>query len=253
MANFETWANVLSAGGTVAAAAVAAYAARLALKQVRFQFVPRLLVQRQLYQIRTTNSIKTDFWWQAPGKDARYENGGSEDYRFSLVNVGNGAAFDIRVFAEIEYQTVYNDVMAKLSPYFPGLTVRNDDFGCQVRDGEEVVGGFRLPSESFGIVDFIGPSTTPERSQRFTIDPNLAFFATCYALYLGSAHKSEVTARQTQQIPVNFRIEYLDASGERQTSRQAMVLSISGGRYKEDGSDGVSIIGLGELLENRRQ
>ncbi|TCP66289.1 hypothetical protein [Sphingomonas sp. PP-CE-1G-424] len=245
--SIETWANVLSAAGTVAAAAVAAYAARLVLTQVRFQFVPKILVQRQQYQIRTTGSIKTDFWWTPPGEDARYQNGGSEDYRFCLLNVGNGAAFDIRVFAEIEYQTIYDDVMGKLAPYFPGLTVQNDDFGCQVRDGGEVIGGFRLPGESFGIVEFIGPSATAERSQRFIIDPNLAFFATCYAHYLRSAHEQELNARQTQKIPVNFRIEYLDASGERQITRQAMALSISGGRYKEDGSDGVSIIGLSEL------
>jgi hypothetical protein len=246
----ETWTNVLSASGTVAAAAVAAYAAGLAYKQVRFQFVPRLLVQSGGYQIRTTASLKDDFWWSPPTEKARYANGGSEDYRFTLLNVGNGFAFNIRVFVELDYMSIYEDVMRKLAPFHPDLTINYDNFGCQVRDKGEVLGGFRLPDEAFGVVDVIGPANTPERTKQFMIDPNLSFFVTCYAQYVRAAHEIDPEARKPQLIPLLFRIEYLDASGERKCQRQPMELVVRGGQYANDGSDGVSLIGLYETAKH---
>lgn len=240
----EVWASLWSAIGTVAAAGVAAYSARLAWRQVGYQFVPRLIVRSTQFQIRTTGRLKEEFWWEPPGAEARYENGGSEDYRFTMLNVGNGPAFDIRTHTEFDYASVYDDVMRKLSPYIPGLQITYDNFGCQVAVGDEVLGGFRLPGESFGMIEAVGGANTQDRQQSFLIDPNLAFFATCYAEYLCLAHQTEDAARHSQLIPFTLRFEYLDGSAQRQTIRHSMELAVRGGRYKDDRSDGVSMINV---------
>lgn len=240
----EVWANLFSAIGTVAAAAVAAYSARLAWRQVGFQFVPRLIVRSEQFQIRTAGSIKDDFFWSKPGEDARFENGGSEEYQFTLLNVGNAPAFDVRIYVEMEYPAIYDDVLTKLEPYIDGLTVSYDDFGCQVRIQDELIGGFRLPDQAFGIVNMIGGASTTDREKTFIIDPNLSFFATCYAHYLRLAHESVENAQKPQMIPLTFRIQYLDGSANRSETTWPMQLVVRGGRYKSDGTDGVSIISI---------
>lgn len=242
----EAIASIVAAGGSVIAATMAASAARTAARQMQIQFIPRLIVRGEAYQIKTTSDLKDGFFWTAPGPAARYENGGSEDYRFNILNIGNGMAFDIRIHTEFDYQAIYSDVMGKLEKFLPDLRFIYDQFGCQVRLGERLLGGFRLPDQAFGVVEMIGPASTPERRAAFLIDPNLSFLASCYAYYLMVAHESEDAARVAQTIPVSFKIEYLDPSGLRRTVQQAMFLSIRGGQYTADGSDGVSLISLHE-------
>jgi hypothetical protein len=94
------------------------------------------------------------------------------------------------------------------------------------------------------MIEAVGGAATADRQQTFLIDPNLSFFATCYAQYLRAGHETLEDARQPQIIPVTFRIEYLDGSANRQSVSRPMRLAIAGGRYLVDGSDGVSIIGL---------
>ena len=242
--NLEAWASLWSAAGTVAAAGVAAYSARLAWRQVGYQFVPRLIIRADRFQVRTTSSLQKDFWWTKPGDEARYVNGGSENYVFTILNVGNGPAFDVRVYAEFDYSAVYSDVMDKLKPFFPELNLKHDEFGCQVRMGDTLIGGFRLPDQAFAMIEAVGGAATADRQQTFRIDPNLSFFTTCYAHYLRAGHETVEDARHAQTIPITFRIEYLDGSANRQSVSTPMRLSVAGGRYLADGSDGVSIIDL---------
>lgn len=242
--NLEAWASVLSAVGTAAAAGVAAYSARLAWRQVGYQFVPRLIIRTEQFQVRTTSSIRTDFWWEKPGEEVRYVNGGSEDYVLTILNVGNGPAFDVRVYAEFDYSAIYDDVMNKLSPFVPELHLEYDDFGCQVRMGDTLIGGFRLPDQAFAMIEAVGGAASSDRQRTFRIDPNLSFFAVCYAHYLRAGHETVEDARQPQTFPVTFRIEYLDGSATRRSVSTPMLLAVAGGRYLPDGSDGVSIIAL---------
>lgn len=241
-------ASVSSAIGTVLAAGVAAYSARLAWKQVGFQFAPKLTISSESFQIRTTNSLAEDFWWRAPSSEAKYINGGSENYRLTILNIGNGPAFDVRIFADFDFQILKRDVLAKLEHHIPTLKLVRDNFGYQILLGDKILGGFRLPEEAAGHVEMIGGNGTLERKQHCPIDPSLEFFASCYAQYLRLAGHLEENARNAQIIPVNFRIEYLDSSGTRHVDSRSMKLTIRGGRYKSDGSDGVSLISLTDAI-----
>lgn len=137
----------------------------------------------------------------------------------------------------------------KLSPFIPELQIINDNFGYQIRLGDDVIGGFRLPDEACGYIETIGGNGTSDHKKHCIIDPSLEFFAACYAQFLRFKLLNDPKYRQPQIIPVVFKLEYLDSSANRHVDYLPMNLTVRGGRYKPDGSDGISLIGLSEVTK----
>jgi len=241
------WATIFAAIGTISATAVAAYSAHLAWKHVRYQFEPRLIITPASFQIRVAADSIDKLWWEPPSDEARYVNGGSCEYFFEIMNIGNGPAHGISARAEFDYETVYRDVMEKIATHKPGLELQNDGFGCQVKLNSKIIGGFRLPDEAAGYVDFLPNTDRNKSTARLIIDPNLSFFALCYASYLMHEKIQNNVAQPALSIPVAFRLAYRDSSGKRVERRVRCNLTIRGGRWKNDLSDGVAMISLESL------
>jgi hypothetical protein len=102
----ETWINIFTAIGTIAAAGVGTYSVRLMARQVRYQFEPRLVIQSRNFQINISNQSLRDFFWKKPTKEAAYVNGGENDYWFIVRNIGNGSAYDIKIETELDFEVV---------------------------------------------------------------------------------------------------------------------------------------------------
>lgn len=237
----STWTNVLSAVGTVAAAGVAAYSARLAWKQVRYQFEPYLLVPSRQFQIRMAASSLRDVFWEVPTEKAAYINGGGTDYNFHLQNIGNGAAYDISVQTEFDFEALYSDTQAKIAKYAPSLSVEHDNFGVSLRIDGEVIGGFRLPDQATFVIEQVGGNSTPNSVRNFSIDPSLSFFCLCYGYYLMSERMLR-RIQNEQQIEFDLLVGYKDSSGKQRSRRFPQILTIRGGRWQPDLSDGVVLI-----------
>ncbi|MBJ7512260.1 MULTISPECIES: hypothetical protein [Brevundimonas] len=239
----STWIDMLSAAGTVAAAGVAAYSARLAWKQVRFQFEPQLLIPSRHFQIKMASSSIREVFWEKPTEKAAYVNGGDTDYFFLLRNIGNGAAYDASVRIELDFETIFADTQSKIANHAPTLSVDHDSFGVSLRIDGEIIGGFRLPDQAFSLVDQVGSGSSQNSVRQFPIDPSLSFFALCYGAYL--MHERMIGRIQPEQrISFDFIVDYTDSSGRRQSRRFPRILIIRGGRWQADLSDGVAFVML---------
>lgn len=242
--DFSVVANLASALGTIAAAAVAAYSARLAWKQVRYQFSPRLVLQGRSYQIAMSARALRGLWWEEPSTESRFINGGDTSYTVAVLNIGNGPAYNIKVSTSFDYETLYADAIERVTRYVPDLTVSHDAFGCQISFDGQVVGGFRLPDQAFGIIESLDGSNGPNRVGEVPIDPNLAFFAMCYGYFQMAAADRDSEALLPQVIPVTLTLEYLDSAGRVHQQVERRRLTVRGGRWKSDFSDGVALVSL---------
>lgn len=238
-----TLTNMLSAVGTVAAAAVAAYSARLAWRQVRYQFEPQLLIPSRHFQIKMAAASLRDVFWEKPTERAAYLNGGDTDYCFTVQNTGNGPAYDILVRTELDFEALYADTQTKIAEHAPALSVIHDSFGVSLLIGGDVIGGFRLPDDAASLVDRLGSGSSPDSVRQFPIDPSLSFFALCYGAYL-MHERMRGTIQPEQRIAFSFVIDYADSSGRRQSRRFPRTLIVRGGRWQADLSDGVAFVSV---------
>jgi hypothetical protein len=244
---FAEWSSLLGAGGTIVAAAAAAYSARQAWKLVRYQFEPQLIVGSDQFQIRMAGDSLKAMWWEKPSEAARYINGGSTEYFFRLLNIGNGPAYDINVETLFDYETIFADVTQKIARYEPSLAFEYDNFGCKVSIQSKHIGGFALTSEAYGHIEFLTNVSGNRANSNLALDPNLSFFSLCYAYYLMKERIETKVTREVQIIPLKFRLTFIDSSGKRHRREDKYKLTISGGRWKEDLSDGVAMIGLSKV------
>lgn len=239
-----TWANILSAIGTVTAAGVAAYSARLAWRQVRYQFEPRLLIPSRQFQIKMAASSLKDVFWEKPTEAAAYVNGGDTDYRFLIQNIGNGAAYDIKIATELDFEALFADTQNKINAYASAFEVAHDGFGVQLTLDGKLIGGFRLPDEAASHVDWVGSGPPQDSIRPCGIDPSLAFFALCLAFYLMHERIGGGVTQPEQIIKFAFIVTYTDPSGKRQTRRIPKRLIVRGGRWQSDLSDGLALVTL---------
>ncbi|WP_446952408.1 hypothetical protein [Rhizobium leguminosarum] len=242
--NFVDWAQVISAAGTVIAAGVAAFTTRLTLKQLRYQFSPHLLIASERFQVRMCQTSIKDLFWEQPTEEARYGNIDLGEYAFRLTNTGAGAAHDVRIFAEFDFEAVYHDISRKISGYTPPLEIEQEDWGAKILFDGEHIGGFKNPDEAFGVVDYVRPCRDERVEARFIIDPTLSFFALIYGTYLMREKVNSGVSQPAQNIDVDFVIKYSDASGAELEQRHPHRMTISGGRWTSDMSDGVCLISL---------
>lgn len=240
--DLNAWASISSAVGTVVAAAVAAYSARLAWRQVRYQFEPRLSIPPRDYQIKMAAGSLKDLFWEKPTDAAAYVNGGSTDYHFALRNIGNGAAYNISIRVELDFEVLYTDTKNKIERYAPGLIWEHDDFGAQIKIDGKSIGGFRFPNESAFHMDYLGVGEDGVRN--FRIDSSLSFFALCYGHYLMHEQIDRSVSQPEQRIDFSFVVEYTDSSANLHKIRCPSRLTIRGGRWLGDLSDGLAIISL---------
>lgn len=241
---FVDWAQIISAFGTTTAAGIAAFTAFLSLKQLRYQFSPHLFVATEAFQIKICSSSLEGFFWEKPSDEARYLNGGRDDYHFRLMNVGSGAAHDVRVAAEFDLEGTYEDLLSKLAPHAPDLEIVQEDWGAKVTVRGQHVGGFKNPDQARAVVDYIRPVREERVEVPIIIDPTLAYFAVMYGHYLMCESIDGKTAPPAQIINIDFSIRYVDAGGVDRVKRDQHRLVITPGRWKSDKSDGMCFVNL---------
>jgi hypothetical protein len=242
--NLADWAQITSAAATVVAAGLAAFTTRLNLKQLRYQFRSHLLVANEEFQFRMCKTSLVDFFWTPPTQEARYMNGGNTEYSFHLLNTGAGSAQNVRIFAEFDYESVYNDLCEKLREHATDIEILQEGWGAKVMIGDKHLGGFKNPDQAYGRIEYIRPCRDDRVDLPFIIDPTLSFLSVGYGFYLMREQILKGLGHQEQIIDVNFFIEYTDAGGVKREQRDPHRLVVSGGRWKDDMSDGVCFVSL---------
>lgn len=242
--NVVDWAQIISAAAAAVAAGMAAYSTRLVLKQLRYQFDPHLCIANELFQIRMCKTSIEDLFWEKPTEDAMYLNGGTTDYMFRLTNTGAGGAQDVRIFCDYDFESVYEDVLKKLSDHAPEIEVSQEEWGARICADGEHIGGFKNPDQAQGFVDYIRPCRDDRIEVTFNIDPTLTFFSLVYGFYIMSEKVKKGVSQPEQTIDVDFVVEYNDAAGARVEQRYPHRLTVSGGRWQDDMDDGVCFVNL---------
>ncbi|WP_341988463.1 hypothetical protein [Azorhizobium sp. AG788] len=238
------WAQIISAIATTVAAGAAAYTTRLALKQQRFQFSPHLQIAGESFQVRMCQESFKRVFWEEPTKEASYLNGGTVDYRFRLTNTGSGSAQDIRIFAQFDLESAYQDVSRKLARCAPGIEILQEEWGAGVFVDGKHIGGFKNPDQAFGFIDYIRPCREDRVEEFFLIDPTLSFFSLVYGYYIMWELMNSNMRLPEQVIYVDFIVKFTDSGGQECEQRHARQLVISGGRCNSDMSDGVIVVSL---------
>ncbi|KAB1083974.1 hypothetical protein F4V91_31820 [Neorhizobium galegae] len=185
-----------------------------------------------------------DFFWQEPTDEARYLNGGNTDYRFRLTNTGSGAAHDVRIFAEFDFESAYQDISRKLKEHASDLEISQEEWGARVAIGGKHIGGFKNPDQAYGLVDYIRPCKDDRIEIPFLIGTTLSFFSLVYGFFLMRKQVVKGISQQERSINVDFLVHCTDAGGAKVEQRHAHCLTVSGGRWKEDMADGVCIVTL---------
>lgn len=238
--NVVDWAQIISA-----AAGMAAYSTHLVLKQLRYQFSHHLRIANESFQIRMCKTSLKDLFWEKPTKESMYVNGGTtDDYRFHMTNTGAGGAQDVRIFSEFDIESVYEDILKKLSDHAPDIEVLQEEWGARVTAGGKHIGGFKNPDQAYGLIDYIRPCRDDRVEVPFSIDPTLSFFSLVYGFYIMSEQIKRGVSQPEQTIDVDFVVECTDARGVRVKQRYPHRLTIRGGRWKDDMTDGMCIVSL---------
>lgn len=234
--------NVLAAASSIAAAAVAAYSARIAWKQARLQHEPFLALRDISFQIKASSGSVADPWWEEPSDAMKYINGGSVNYELVAVNTGRGAAFNVRHQLLYDFSVLYEQIVPQIHRYIPNFSIEHDSFGCHAFIDDKCVGGFRLPDQAYGFQEYIGPSTDGPSTGRFIIDPGIAFFISLISFLLLQFSKESFGGKVKRCIDVVSRLEYFNLAGEKRTVDTPFSISIMPGRYRDDLQDGVTIV-----------
>jgi len=241
------WAQIVSAGGSAIAAGIAAVSAYLSSKQIRYQFNPHLVVAHDQFQVKMNGESFKHIWWEVPTEEASYVNGGSTDYRLKLLNLGSGSAHSIKIVSEYDFESVYADVHQKIEEYLPGLSIEQDHWGTKIVLGDKHLGGFRTRDEGYGTVDYIRPAVQDKVIETFILDPTLSYFCMLYGHFLMCEKLQKEIANSPIEIDVTFRISYTSAHGRKCEVERPARLTVRGGRWKEDMSDGLILISLSTL------
>lgn len=242
--NFVDWAQIISAAAAAVAAGIAGYSTRLVLKQLRYQFSPHFGISSELFQIRMCKTSIKDLFWEKPTEESMFVNGGSTHYRFRLTNTGAGGAQDIQIFTEFDFESTYKDIVGKLSECAPDIEILQENWGATVSACGKLIGGFKNPDQAYGFIDYIRPCRDDRVEVPFAIDPTLSFYSLVYGFYIMCEQITKGVSQSEQTIDINFVIICTDARGTRVEQRHPYRLAVSGGRWREDMTDGMCYVAL---------
>lgn len=222
----DRWIALASSLGTVIAAIVAAWSIRELRRQSAKQYRPNVVITSAMFEVST--AVDDGFRWNAlPEKVARFKD--TADYRLTLLNLGNGAAVDLRVdwWFDVEAMIkVVNDMSIKRGA---GIGMVRDAFGIAFLKDGETVAGARLPEQSGPRIDYILPVAQQKESTKIGLPAGLeTVLFTYYALLLEPGANLDERLENSPKLPntVKASMSYKDTTGRAYTQETSVSIGI---------------------------
>lgn len=209
----DRWIALASSLGTVIAAIIAAWSIRELRRQAAKQYRPNVVITSAMFEVST--APEDGFWWKKPDeKAARFKD--TTDYRLTLLNLGNGAAVDLRVdwwFDVDAMMKVINDLSIKRGA---GIGMVRDNFGIAFLKRGKTASGARLPEYSGPRIDYILPVAEQKEPTKIGLPAGLeTVLFMYYALLLEPGANLDERLASTPRLPntVKASMSYKDTTG----------------------------------------
>lgn len=222
----DRWISLSSSLGTVLAAIIAAWSIRELRRQSAKQYQPNVVIAGAMFEVSVVPG--DGFWWKKPEETAAWYKD-TTDYRLALLNLGNGAAIDIRVdwwFDVDAMMKVINDLSIKRGA---GIGMVRDNFGIAFLKNGKTASGARLPEYSGPRVDYILPVAQQKEAIKIGLPAGLeTVLFMYYALLLEPGANLDERLAKTPKLPntVKASMSYNDTTGRAYTQTSSVSIGI---------------------------
>ena len=238
---FDQWIATASSVGTVIATIVAAASIWVIQRQNRMQYRPRITIADTLFNI-----IDDDRYDHQVSPNNNQLGMSSQDFRVSLLNVGNGVATHLEVQWNYDIENLASLCRCEATDAKKAVKFTVGHQWLHVIRGSRVQALVRLPSSYKVRIDYIAPVAVQANGYPISLDLALleltkVFYSNPYSSnpYSGKNLSSKVADRK---IDISLVVKYLDSLGGKYEEVIPMIISLAIWRGASEGDFAETVV-----------
>lgn len=253
-ASVQLLASVLGAVGSVSAAIASFVTVYLVSRDFSARFSPKIDLEPRSFEIKVNRAALDDFFRQEPNSIYKYVNGGETNYTESIVNFGKGSAHDVSLSLSFHSLDQIRGILAKMEAEADvSVWHEPDGWGQSIYVGGKCIGGVREIEGRYSFIPWVGGSGNAPTREKTHINPSLQFVCLCCAYWLMHRRMNHDIVEPDVQFDFSTDIQYSDDLKNKWHVSIDRKVTVKGGRYKDDMSDGITLLQIDNVKRIERR